>query len=63
VICKDLSPTGYARAIAACVSDLPQLRSQAQLLAEEWRKNVSMEAFMEIVEQEISRREAQPCFG
>jgi glycosyltransferase involved in cell wall biosynthesis len=63
VICKDLSPTGYARAIAACVSELPQLRSQAQLLAEEWRKNVGMEAFIEVVEQEISRREVQPCFG
>jgi len=58
IVCKDLSPQGYARGIAACVANLRQLTSDAQTLSTGWRESVSMTRFTDIVEQEIARRES-----
>jgi len=57
IICHDLSAEGYAKAISACVTNLLELTLQAQSLAAEWRKNVSITRFTDIVEQEIAHRE------
>lgn len=56
IVCKDLSPEGYARGIAACIANLRQLTSEAQTLSTGWRESVSITRFTDIVEQEIARR-------
>jgi glycosyltransferase involved in cell wall biosynthesis len=57
IICTDVSPEGYARGIAACVANLPQLRSEAQARSLRWRDSVSITKFTDVVEEEIARRE------
>ena len=57
IICRDLSPAGYAREIAACVAKLPQLTREAQAISKRWMESISMTKFTEIIEEEISRRQ------
>ena len=56
IVCKDLSPEGYARSITACVANLPQLTTDARACATKWRETVNMTRFIDTVEQEIARR-------
>jgi hypothetical protein len=55
-ISDDLQPESIARAIADCVSNLDELRRSAQAVSAEWRKTVSLPAFVDLMESEIARR-------
>lgn len=56
-IADELRPEPFARAIAACVAALAPLRQQAQSASAEWRRTVSMPAFVDFVEAQIAARE------
>ena len=58
IICEDLSPGGYAHGIAAGVANLPTLTKDARDRSIQWRENVSMTRFTDVVEREIARRES-----
>ena len=61
VIAQDLRPDSFANAVAQCVADIDRLRSSARALSTEWRRKVSLSAFVDLIEAEVAlRSRAQP---
>ncbi len=55
-IFEDLQPDSVARAIARCVADLESLQQSAQARSTEWRRTVSLSAFVDLMEMQIALR-------
>jgi hypothetical protein len=55
-IFEDLEPNSIAQAIARCVADLKSLRQSAQALSIKWREKSGVSAFVDLLEEEITRR-------
>ncbi len=56
IVFDDLQPDTIAEAIGRCVAGLAALRPMAQALSGDWRRNVSLAAFVDFVEAQIARR-------
>jgi hypothetical protein len=57
-IFDDLEPDSIADAIARCTSELEPLTRSAQGLSSEWRRTVSLSAFVDLMETTIAARSA-----
>jgi glycosyltransferase involved in cell wall biosynthesis len=58
-IFDDLEPASIAEAIARCVADLEPLTRSAQALSPAWRRDVSLPAFVDLMEGAIAERARQ----
>ncbi|MBK5260364.1 MAG: glycosyltransferase [Thermoanaerobaculia bacterium] len=56
VISEDLEPDSIARAVARCVAELEPLTRSAQALSPEWRRTISLSAFVDLIETQIALR-------
>ena len=55
-IFEELQADSIARAIARCVADLESLQQSAQAVSSEWRRTVSLSAFVDLMETQIALR-------
>lgn len=56
VIFDELEPEAIARAVAHCVAELEPLTRTARAISDDWRRTVSLSAFVDFVEREIAAR-------
>jgi glycosyltransferase involved in cell wall biosynthesis len=55
-IAVDIRPTSIVEALAACLANLESHRASAESLSNDWRKTISLSAFVEFMESEIATR-------
>jgi len=61
IVAESVEEESFANAIAQCIASLESLRQTATTLAPEWRRRVSVAAFIEVMERSITMRGGPPA--
>jgi len=61
IVAESIEEESFAAAIAQCIASLASLRQAAATLAPSWRRNVSVAAFIDVVERSITMRGGPPA--